>query len=347
MTPFDSSVDGQDARFSADNNCGFYKPAVAQRGVQQMIFGIPDHETIQLALSLAARAPSIHDSQPWQWRVGTQSLHLYADADRRAPDSDAERRDVLLSCGASLHHCVVALAALGWRAKVQRLPDRAEPEHLAALELYPHPPSALDVVLAAAIPRQRNDWRPYSSWPVSAADIALMGARTAGAGVTTRRVETVPEVQHAVAQAVWRHTTGYDDVGESAPPNERSVPFADVAHSNTPKSDTESAHDNAVVLALGTKDDSRLAHLRAGHAMSLVLLSATALGLASCPLPEPLESAEARDAVHTTLFNIVGFPQVLLRIGWPPVGADPLPSAPRRPLMDVCQWLDDQSLTSA
>src|SRR4051812_4524779 len=132
--------------------------------VQQMIACLPDLETIHTALSLATRAPSIHDSQPWLWRVGAQSLHLYADPDRSGLDADADSRDMLLSCGASLHHCVVAFAALGWRAKVQRLPDAADPEHLAALELSRHPASALDVVLAAAIPRRRSDWRPYGPW---------------------------------------------------------------------------------------------------------------------------------------------------------------------------------------
>jgi nitroreductase len=302
-----------------------------------MISCIPDEATIHTAMSLAARAPSFHDRQPWLWRVAADSLHLYADSDRRGPETDAESRDVLLSCGAALHHGVVALAALGWRAKVQWLPNAAEPEHLAAVELYPHPASALDVVLASAIPRQREDWRLYSSFPVSAADIALIGARAAGVGVTTRRVETLPEVQHVVTQAVWRHARNSDEAGDTAHQDERDMVFAD----------TQALQDHAVVLALGTKDDTRLARLRAGQAMSLALLSATSLGLASCPITEPLASADARDALHDRLFSIVGRPQTLLRIGWPPVGADPLPAPERRRTVDVCRWLGDQSLTSA
>jgi nitroreductase len=276
-----------------------------------MVSCVPDESTIHTAMSLATRAPSFHDSQPWLWRVTTDSLHLYADTDRRGPEPDVESRNVLLSCGASLHYCVVALAALGWRARVQWLPDVAEPEHLAALELYPHPASALDVMLASAIPRQRDDWRPYSSWAVSAADIALIGARAAGVGVTTRRVETMSEVQRVVTQAVSRHAM--DPAGP--PRDDRDMTFADA----------KSTEDHGVVLALGTRDDTRLARLRAGHAMSLALLSATALGLATCPITEPLASADTRDALHDNLFSIVGFPQILLRIGWPPVGADPLP----------------------
>jgi nitroreductase len=291
-----------------------------------MIAYRPDHETIHTALSLATRAPSVNDSQPWLWRVGAHSLDLYAAPDRDGLDTDARSRDALLSCGASLHHCVVAFAALGWRATVQRLPDEAEPGHVAALELYRHPARPLDAALAAAIPRRRSDWRPYCSWPVSAVDMALIGALAAHAGVTTRRVETLPELQHVVAQAGWRRATDSDHVGRPG---------------------TESEDDNAVMLALGTKDDSPLARLRAGEATSLVLLSATALGLASCPVAEPLETTEARDTVRDSLFSIVGFPQILLRIGWPPVDADPLPATPRRPLADVCEWLDHQSLNTA
>ena len=118
---------------------------------------LPDRETIHTALSLAARAPSIHNSQPWRWRVGARSLHLYADPERHLHNTDPDSRDLLLSCGVSLHHAVVALAALGWQAKVHRLPNPEEPDHLASIEVYPHPATELDVTLAAAIPRRRTD----------------------------------------------------------------------------------------------------------------------------------------------------------------------------------------------
>ena len=45
----------------------------------------PDDETIRAALALAVRAPSIHNSQPWLWRVGEHTVHLYADAGRHLP----------------------------------------------------------------------------------------------------------------------------------------------------------------------------------------------------------------------------------------------------------------------
>lgn len=320
----------------------------------------PDRKTIHAVLSLATRAPSIHNSQPWRWRVGDESLHLYADPERHLPNTDPDSRDLLLSCGASLHHAVVALAALGWQAKITRLPDPLQPANLAAIEVYRHPPTALDIALAAAIPRRRTDRRHYGWWPVPAADITLMGSRAARTGMMLRQVESLPKLRSIVAQAVWLHATDQDYLTELAAWSGRYASVSGVPARNTPPSDstapvpgrifagavlvqppdTDSADDGAVVLALGTKDDSRLARLRAGEGTSLVLLTATALGLSSCPVTEPLEIAETREAVRSDVFGVSGYPQMLLRVGWAPVNADPLPSTPRRPLADVASWLD-------
>ena len=72
----------------------------------------PDAGTIRTVLALASRAPSVHNTQPWRWLVGAESLHLYADAERQLPNTDPDGRDLIVSCGAALNHCVVALALL-------------------------------------------------------------------------------------------------------------------------------------------------------------------------------------------------------------------------------------------
>ena len=71
-----------------------------------------------------------------------------------------------------------------------------------------------------------------------------------------------------------------------------------------------------------------------------MLLTATALGLASCPITEPLEIPETRAAVRVDVFGADGYPQVLLRIGWAPANADPLPSTPPRDVLEVVARLD-------
>jgi nitroreductase len=326
----------------------------------------PDAGTIRTVLSLASRAPSVHNTQPWRWWVDGSSLHLYSDASRQLPNTDPDGRDLLLSCGAALHHCVVALAAVGWLSKVTRLPNPADPSHLAAIELSPHPADAVDIALAAAIPRRRTDRRYYSSWPVPVGDVALMAARVARSGVTLCQVEDLDNLRKIVVQSVRDHLNK-DYLAEITAWSGRYASVAGVPARNTPVSDptakipgrffagpalpmapeSSSADDNAVVLALGTRNDDRMAQLRAGEATSVVLLTATSLGLASCPVTEPLETPETRAAVQSDIFGDSSYPQMLLRVGWAPINADPLPATPRRELSDFVEWLSEHEQKAA
>ena len=241
----------------------------------------PDRKTIHAVLTLATRAPSIHNAQPWRW-VDAQDLQLWVDPERQVPNTDPDSRDLLLSCGASLHHAVVALAAMGWQAKVHWLPDPLHPAHLAAIEVSRHPASELDITLAAAIPRRRTDRRHYAWWPVPAADIALIGRRAAGAGVMLRQVESLPKLREIVVQAVEQHATDHDYLTELTAWSGRYASVSGVPARNIPKPDptspipgrlfagsaleqppeTKAADDGAVVLALGTEDDTSLAAAR-------------------------------------------------------------------------------------
>lgn len=318
----------------------------------------PDAGTVRTALTLAARAPSVHNTQPWRWRVDADGLHLRADAARQLPNTDPDGRDLILSCGTALHHCVVAFAAVGWRSRVTRLPNGADPDHLATIELSPHPADFVDVALAAAIPRRRTDRRHYSAWPVPMGDIALMAARAARTGVTLCQVEDIDSLHDIVARSVRDHLT-QDYLAELTEWSGRYFSVAGVPARNTPlpdpqakvpsrlfagaalpmAPDSSAADDNAVVLALGTRRDDRLAQLRAGEATSAVLLTATSTGLSSCPVTEPLETAETREAVRADIFGDSDYPQMLLRVGWAPINADPLPATPRRDLDDFVEWL--------
>jgi nitroreductase len=318
----------------------------------------PDNATIRTALTLAARAPSVHNSQPWRWRVGERSLHLHSDPTLHLRATDPDRRDLILSCGTALHHCVVALASLGWQAKVHRFPNPLDANYVAEIELNRHGGTELDITLAAAIPRRRTDRRLYAPWPVPQGDITLMSTRAAQAGVTFRKVDALAKLRLIVAKAVRQHATDHDYVTELTTWSGRYESAAGVPARSTPPPDptamipgrlfadpglaqppgATAAEDNATVLALGTDDDDRLSRLRAGEATSLVLLTATALGLSSCPVTEPLEIAETRDEVRSEVFADSAFPQMLLRVGWAPINADPLPSTPRRPLSDTVTW---------
>jgi len=323
----------------------------------------PDIDTLRSALTLATRAPSVHNTQPWRWKLGDQSLNIYADPDRQLRRTDPDRRDLLVSCGASLHHAVVGLAALGWGAKVLRFPNSAEPEHLAAVEVCRQEPGETDIRLAAAIPQRRTDRRYYGQWPVPFVDIALIGVRAARMGVLMRHVEMSINMRAIVARSVSEHLRDAQYLQELTTWSGRYASDAGVPARSAPASDPQAVlpgrvfagavlkqsvpaatGDGAVLLALATGTDSDQDRLRAGEATSLALLTSTSLGLASCPVTEPLEIAPTREAIRDEVFDGADYPQMMLRVGWAPIGADPLPSTPRRPLTEVVSMLDGSAL---
>ncbi len=83
-----------------------------------------------------------------------------------------------------------------------------------------------------------------------------------------------------------------------------------------------------------TNGDGTTERLRAGEALSAVLLHATKLRLATTPLSQATEVAEARSTVRRTL-ETFRQPQILVRVGWPATAAEDLPATPRRDLRSV------------
>ncbi len=327
---------------------------------------MPDGPNFAAALALAVRAPSVHNSQPWRWHIGDARVELYADRARHLPHIDPTGRDLLLSCGVALQHFTVALSALGWESKVFRFPNPAAPDHLASIEIVGPKFSEPDIALAAAIPRRRTDRRWFSPWPVPAGDIALMASRAARWGVSLRRVADQAELAAVVASAVREHLVDPEYLAELTLWSGRHGTDAGVPARSTPMPDRRGkfparvfanpvlqqpgqvvpGDDAGAVLVLATATDDAIAQLEAGEATGAALLTATALGLAVCPLTEPLELADTRAAVRSKLLGGTGFPQMLLRVGWAALNADPLPATPRRQLVDVAFRLDGGPLQS-
>ncbi|WP_026306442.1 Acg family FMN-binding oxidoreductase [Smaragdicoccus niigatensis] len=328
--------------------------------------GLPDDKTVRTALALAVRAPSVHNTQPWRWRIGDRTIHLYADLSRHLESTDPDRRDLMLSCGAALHHLRVGLAALGWSTAVHRLPDPSQPDHVASVEVSRHTPTDEDIALAAAISRRRSDRRRYSSWPVPNAHIRAISDAAAREGVLVYQTDgparaTIEDAVFAASQvhanepeyltelAIW---TGRNVSADGVPAKNAPVPgSSDPSYTRQfaagtladPVSTDESAGE---LLVFGTSSDDPMSQLRAGEAMSAALLTATAAGLAACPLTEPLEVSHLRTIVRTDVLDDNGFPQMILRVGWAPIAAGPLPETPRRPLDEVIDPFDRAPATA-
>ncbi|NNH69333.1 NAD(P)H nitroreductase [Nocardia uniformis] len=307
---------------------------------------------------MAVRAPSVHNTQPWLWRVGDTTVHLYADQSRRLPHTDPDERDLLLSCGAALHHLRVAARGFGWDTRVHRLPNPADPDHLAAIEFRAAAPTEESVRMARAIGMRRSDRRRFTSWEVPAGHLVKLSAAGADNGVLVRDIDSGPERFHllsAFEQAARIHANDFSYGAELSQwsgrhatsegvPARNAVAAGDptVRPFSNPGLSEAVIHDRDVtdhLVVLSTAGDDRLSRLRAGEATSAVLLTATIAGLATCPLTEPLEVSAIRDAIRTDVLDDSGYPQMIIRVGWAATSAPEIPRTPRRSLADVVQPL--------
>ncbi|TNH31133.1 nitroreductase [Micromonospora orduensis] len=307
----------------------------------------------------ALRAPSVFNSQPWRWRVGPDTLDLLADRERQLTVTDPDGRLLIISCGAALHHARVALGAAGLRVEVARLPEPGGPDLLARIRVVGRQdPDAEDLRLSEAIVRRRTDRRAFGDTPVSAA--ALTRLRTAaeanGANLHVVRMDQMPMLAVATAQAAateladpayraelirWtnRPACSGDGVPASTAVRQapRRVPVRDYALGAEPGLEVGDGNDRGATYAiLFGADDEPAAWLRAGEALSALLLTAVVEGLSAAPLSDAIEQAWPRRLMRDLLAGL-GEPYLIVRLG---VGADPdgLPPAPRRDPAEVIEF---------
>jgi hypothetical protein len=97
--------------------------------------------------------------------------------------------------------------------------------------------------------------------------------------------------------------------------------------------------DGGELLVVATLQDDTASILRAGEATSVALLTATDLGMATCPLSQPLEVDHTRADIRDQVLDNAAYPHLILRTGWAPTSAPPLPQSPVRRTEDTIDHL--------
>lgn len=306
-------------------------------------------------LEAATAAPSVHNSQPWRFRISHDRVDVVHDARRRLPVIDPSGREALISVGAAVLNLRVAILASGRVPLVQLLPDPDAPEVVARVTLGgPHRPDPTIHALLSATARRRTNRRPFRDIEVrdEVLDQLRTAARAEGAALvvadaTSRLailglVRTANETQrdseaYRAELGAW---TGADGTRADGIPARSFGPVDDIdvlplrdfglAHPDVPRRQArfETAPTIAVVYTAG---DDPTQWLRAGQAMQRVLLTATVRGLANTPMTAPTESPELRALLDDD--RLARHAQVILRLGY----GDPVPATPRRPLSDVVE----------
>ncbi|MFE3632740.1 Acg family FMN-binding oxidoreductase [Streptomyces sp. NPDC059168] len=328
-----------------------------------------DARTAAALVAAAVLAPSMHNAQPWRFRLREDEgvLELRPDLGRAMPHSDPANRALYMGCGAALFNLRVAAAHAGISPEVRLLPEPAEPLLLASVRSAPPPApasahggAARDVAdlarLHPAIQRRHTSRHPFDEKDIP--DDARAALRTAAAQEGAEllfagpwHVETVLDLVQDAESRDAVHPEGMADLRRWT----RLGPEADIATDGVPEyafgprmrdgraplrdfagrrpvADRGAAafERNPHLALLSTSGDTPADWLRAGQALERVLLEATLAGLATSLTSHALESPDLRPLVRDPVVGR-GHVQMVLRLGYGPFG----PATPRRPVREV------------
>jgi hypothetical protein len=316
-------------------------------------------QKFRAALRSAVLAPSSHNSQPWLFRQTGAALELLADRARALPVVDPEDRELIISCGAALRFLRVTLTHFGEGTRVTLLPNPADPDLLARIELTDSiRPADRDHALFQAIRERRTNRLPFSTEPV--AEPVLARARSqaekdrvwlqtlTGEADRAALAELIAEgdrLQLADRRfrrelASWVHANrsasrdgmpgfahGVGDLASEVGP--LIIRTFDIGGGKAAR-DRQLALGSPALAVLWTEEDSPRQWLEAGQGLASTLLSLQTDGVSSSYLNQAVEVPELRGRVRA-LLGREGAPQLVLRVGY----GRPTRPTPRRRVEDV------------
>ena len=303
-------------------------------------------DQLRFLLNYAILAPSSHNTQPWQFEVSDESLFLRADRTRSLPVVDPNGRELTISCGAALGHLQVAMRYFGYRPIIEIFPDPGDADLLARIKVGESiEQSPYDVRLFKAIQMRRTTRLRYEDRALPESLIKESNEAAAREGMEFQSIVD-PSIRGEIAALIsegdriqfadsafrrelssWIHskrTVSRDGMsGERfgmpdilSPIIALLIRTFDLGKSVAAK-DQEIAAGSPTLVVLATPGDEPGEWLRVGQVLSHILLSATASGVTTAYLDQPVEVRQLRQRVREVV-GMEGFPQILLRMGFGP-----------------------------
>jgi hypothetical protein len=291
-------------------------------------------------IATAARAPSVHNTQPWRFRVSEYAIELYADPARKL-QVDPAGREMLISCGAALYGLRLAVRSLGYQPAVEPLPGPARRRPLARVTLgAAEPITPRERQLLEALPHRHTHRGPWAPSPLPPGLLAGLQHDVLAEGAQLALIDqTLAFYKLADLARAAGHSQDRDPVAQeemrrwsrsAAEPAPDGVPAhafpatSDHPPGRLPQRDFDLGRGlgllpgggppPAATVVLLTTGDGRADWLRAGQALHRLLAHAASKWVFASLHTQPLESAPTRALIRDRL-ALPGYPQILLQLG--------------------------------
>jgi len=278
-------------------------------------------------VELAARAPSVHNTQPWRFTVTGQGIELYAD-------------------GAALFGLRLAIRSLGYQPNVDLFPEPSQQRLLARVQAgRPAPMTPDERAMFRAVPHRHTHRGAFEPDPLPVGLLERLRDDAAAEGATLTVIDgpayqrltailaawsrwqdlypTSPAAIRTRAETLrWTHEAG--NPARDGVPAYAFPAAAGYEAGRLPQRDFDvdrgwgfspsggpPAPVTAVLVAQGEDEES---WLRAGQALQRILLRATSRWVFARLQTQPLQSASVRAQIRASL-TPSGSPQMLLELG--------------------------------
>jgi hypothetical protein len=310
-----------------------------------------DVPTLETLISASVAAPSIHNTQPWRFRLDpdTVTLEIRAAAERGLRYTDPTGRALHVSVGCALLNLRVAVAHCGWEPVTRLLPRPDEPDLLATVRLAGTARCSAAPRLYDALWRRHSSRFPFSERPVPVSVLTELAEAAQAEGAvldfpgpseTDRLLRLTWEAEQrntvdaarASESRRWVHAPNADSLGmppEAIGPQDfrDRIPMRDFgAHRHPAVLTARPFEKRPSIAVLSTLHDRRADWLRAGESLERVLLVATAHGVRASLLHQALEWPDLREQLVGGTDERRTHAQMVLRLGYGPEG----PASPRR-----------------
>ena len=317
--------------------------------------GLASRQTEQL-LEAAGQAPSLHNTQPWWFRIRPDTIELHSDPGRRLPVTDPDGRERRMACGAALYNLRLALHGAGLRPLVTTFPDRDDPDLIAVVRHGgARAPTPEQLSLLRAVPHRRTNRRPFTDIAIARSDRHALHrsaleeagwlyivddhrrrARVRELAFSAHRTQMADpdfraELGRWTATSAGRHDGVPAASGGPLPQPHEAWTLRDFTAGARPtRTPVEYIEEQALITVLSAHLSGPHGDLQAGQAMQRVLLTATARGLSASFVSQLVEVPAAREELRR-LVAATHPPHAVLRIGY----GRPVPATPRRPVADL------------